>query len=214
MEKKRVHNEFKCKLCALCLFAWFCPSEILFAYKLLSRRLLFIHDFLSPDPGWISWCPQIFAMTQKRASPSGWFQSSLFFSRSKVYSHFSALSIWRNDFFLETSASRPAWSHRVYKLHTHFTTTKHRRNTAEINWIRAHILIFIIVPVQTYLFHLCPQTAHRTMSSLFCAWNTHKIVIEMEKFIFFEGLAFFHSVLAPRLLDNQSNVQRQQQIHI
>lgn len=142
------------------------------------------------------------------------FRALSFFSRSKVYSHFSALSIWRNDFFLETSASRPAWSHRVYKLHTHFTTTKHRRNTAEINWIRAHILIFIIVPVQTYLFHLCPQTAHRTMSSLFCEWDTHKIVIEMEKFIFFEGLAFFYSVLAPRLLDNQSNVQRQQQIHI
>lgn len=143
------------------------------------------------------------------------FRALSFFSRSKVYSHFSALSIWRNDFFLETSASRPAWSHRVYKLHTHFTTTKHRRNTAEINWIRAHILIFIIVPVQTYLFHLCPQTARRTMSSLCCAWDTHKIVIEMEKFIFSEGLAFFYSVLAPpRLLDNQSNVQRQQQIHI
>lgn len=39
---------------------------------------------------------------------------------------------------------------------------KQNRTNDEINWIRASILIFIIVPVQTYLSHLPSSGKHVT----------------------------------------------------
>lgn len=56
----------------------------------------------------------------------------------------------------------PAWLRRVDKLHTHFMRHWVGKKNDKINWIRAHILIFIIVPVQTYLFHLPQKRAMST----------------------------------------------------
>lgn len=89
----------------------------------------------------------------------------------------------------------------------------------KINWIRAHILIFIIVPVQTYLFNLAPKykkkrrknyttghddcTKSMAMSSLLllpCTWGHRKNVIEMENLFFH----FLHDLISSRICRDNS----------
>ena len=87
-----------------------------------------------------------------------------------------------------------------------------KKRNDKINWIRAHILIFIIVPVQTYLFHLASNDDEciKKKRGKSIAWvrfprAQKKNVIEMEKVLL---------ITSPMCRDNTRYIKIQQSRYI